>query len=145
MNIQLPPIEGLSEVLSIIPLVIIIALILVTLTARSIIHSRAFTILAIAAIFIGGSASIVGGLQALSILIGVTGSALIGLIVTLQRSPSVLNAAREVALRRMATVMRTQDVSPAAPKQLAAPRPPALLNAPRGNTVKIPRGMGFDE
>jgi len=67
MDIKIPvelPAIDLSSAVPIIALVVLAALILFTLTARSLIQSKALALVALAAIIIGGSSSIVGGLLA---------------------------------------------------------------------------------
>lgn len=127
MNVQLPTIEfppiDLSTALPIIALVILGALILLTLTARSLIQSKALALVALAAIFVGGSSSIVGGLQAIAGVILVTGLVAIGLIVTLGRHRDVLDVVRSVVERPTVTVHR--------------PDPPQLIDAAR-TTYQLP-------
>lgn len=152
MDIKFPvefPAIDLSGVLPIVALVILAALILVTLTARSLIQSRALALVALAAIIIGGSSSIVGGLQAIAGVILVVGLVAIGLIVTLGRNREVLDVVRS-AVERPTIYSHSQ---PYQPPLLDAPPPPYQLpdagqtTQPRRRAAhrsgRLPPGMGF--
>ncbi len=146
INIDAP---DLSSAIPILALVVLAALILLTLTARTLLQSKALAVVAVAAIVIGGSASIVGGLQALAVLIGVAGLAAIGLIVTLNRATDVIDLLHVVVKRDTPAVTVIQRDA-----QIAAPRAelPRQLGAGRGDgkranraPVVIPNGWGFDD
>jgi len=156
MNIQLPTIEfpaiDLSTVVPLLALVILGALILVTLTARSLIQSRALALVALAAIIIGGSSSIVGGLQAIAGVILVAGLVAIGLIVTLGRNREVLDIVRSVVDKPTLVVRGpAPDQSPlldAPPTTYQLPAqgqssPSRTTPARRVRAGRIPPGMGF--
>jgi hypothetical protein len=152
LPVELPTID-LGSVLPLIALVVLAALILITLMARSLIQSKALAIVALAAILIGGSASIVGGLQATAGLIGVSGAVAIGLIVTLSRHQAVLDVVRTLAEKQ------TRTLPPITGQQssimIDAQRPPATYQLPAvGQTgaprrhaarrsARVPRGLGF--
>lgn len=151
MNIQLPPIEfpaiDLSTVVPIVALVILAALILFTLTARSLIQSKALALVALSAIIIGGSSSIVGGLQAIAGVILVAGLVAIGLIVTLGRHPDVLDVVRSVVDKPTIVVGRSEPSntqlldSPQRPHQLpAAGQTTGTRRTTRRASARIPRG-----
>lgn len=132
ITVDLPNID-LSVVIPLIALVILGALILATLTARTLLHSKALAIVAVAAILIGGSSSIVGGLQAIAVLIAVTGLAAIGLIIVLNRAPDVIDLLHLVVKRRdppTVTVIQRQ------PGALPAAAPHLPLAAPRHYTPR---------
>jgi hypothetical protein len=136
MDIKIPvefPSIDLSAVLPIIALVILAALILVTLTARSLIQSRALALVALAAIIIGGSSSIVGGLQAIAGLILVTGLVAIGLIVTLGRHREVLDVVR-IVVERPTIVYRQEQ-----PRTQLLDAPPQTYQLPAASQTTTPR------
>lgn len=151
--VALPDIN-LGQIVPIVALVILGALILVTLTARSLIKSRAFTIAAIALIFVAGSSTlIVGGLQAVALVIGVAGVAIVAVVIALNRSPEVIDVVRLVVDSTI--VMHAQD-QPARSQLLNAPPPIGQLpaagqtSAPqtaaprrRSSIVTLPKDWGF--
>lgn len=153
LEVKLPvdlPALDLSSALPLIALVVLAALILFTLTARSLLQSKGLAIVALAAILIGGSASIVGGLHAIAGLIGVTGLVAIGLIVTLGRQPEVLDMVRTLVDQRTPPSTLTPppvngiDQPPSmtyhlpAAGQTATPRRHATRRSAR-----LPKGLGF--
>lgn len=149
MDIKIPvelPAIDLSSAVPIIALVVLAALILFTLTARSLIQSKALALVALAAIIIGGSSSIVGGLQAVAGLILVAGLVAIGLIVVLGRNREVLDIVRTAVERPAMTVERPTppqlpDVVDTTYRLPAAGQTTASRRRTRSG--RIPPGMGF--
>lgn len=145
LNFTMPDVD-LSSAVPLIALVILAALILITLTARTLLQSKALAVVAVAALIIGGSASIVGGLQALAVLIGVAGVAAIGLVISLNRSTDVIDLLHTVVKRDAPAVTVIQrDAQLPAPRsavpQIGAPRraqPPATHRP-----IDLPRDWGF--
>lgn len=147
LPITLPEID-LGTIVPIVALVILGALILITLTARSLIQSRALALVALAAIIIGGSSSIVGGLQAVAGVILVAGLVAIGLIVTLGRNREVLDVVRSVVERPTITVSRPPqpqlpDVVETTYRLPAAGHTTASRRSNRNRSGRLPPGMGF--
>ncbi len=149
LPIELPTLD-LTGAVPLIVLVVLAALILITLLARSLIQSKALAIVALAAILIGGSASIVGGLQAIAGLIGVTGLVAIGLIVTLGRQPEVLDVVRTIAAKQAPG----QSTLTPPPLTVIDQPPPTYLLPATGQTAaprrhatrrsaRLPKGLGF--
>lgn len=146
LPIELPALD-LSTIVPIVALVILGALILITLTARTLIKSRAFTVAMVAAVVVLGSSTIVGGLQSIALLIGVAGAVTIGLVIVLGRTPDVLDVVQTVVSRREPAVPQLPQLPPAVITQ------PPLLNAPRqaaaptrrrsSSTVIPPKDWGF--
>jgi hypothetical protein len=130
MNITFPvefPTLDLSTLLPIIALVVLAALILITLTFRSLISSRVLAWAIGAVVIVYGASTIVGGLQSLAILIGVAGVAVIGIIIALRRSPEVTELLHVVVRRDSPTGIIDQRRAelPAQPS-LYLPVPPSL-------------------
>jgi len=150
LNFTMPDVD-LSSAVPLIALVILAALILITLTARTLLQSKALAVVAVAALIIGGSASIVGGLQALAVLIGVAGVAAIGLVISLNRSTDVIDLLHTVVKRDAPAVTVIQrDAQLPAPRtsapQLDAPRTVAPRRAQPQATyrpIDLPRDWGF--
>ena len=129
LPIELPSID-LSTIVPIVALVVIAALILATLTARSIIKSKAFTFVMIAVVVVLGSSTIVGSLQAIAVLIGIAGAVTIGLAVALHRSPDVTDLLHSVVSRRDTT---TPQLPPAQHPLLLGDGRPQVPNAAVGS------------
>lgn len=145
MDIKFPvefPAIDLGSALPIIALVVLGALILFTLTARSLIQSRAFTIAIVAAVVVLGSSTIVGSLQAIALLIGVAGIVTIGLVLVLHRSPDVTDLLHIVVSRREST----PQLPPATrPLQLNAGQSVKVVTQRTSHTTRPPQGWGFDD
>ncbi len=143
LPIELPAID-LSTVVPLLALVVLAALILITLTARSLIKSRAFTIATVAAVVVLGSSTIVGSLQSIAVLIGVAGAVTIGLVIVLGRTPDVTELLHTVVARReppapqLPTAVITQPPLLNAPRQAAAP-----TRRRASSTVNVPKDWGF--
>lgn len=144
LNLAVP---DLSSAVPIIALVMLAALILIALTARTLIKSRAFAIALVAVVIIAGSSTIVGSLQSIAVLIGVAGVVTIGLVIALGRNPDVTDLLHSVA-RQHAPAPAPLD------HQIAPPRTAQQLPSPMGeglgvrvsrSSVIIPNGWGFDE
>ncbi len=151
LPIELPAID-LGTIVPIVALVVLAALILATLTARSIIKSRAFGLGLFALIIIAGSATIVGSLQAIALLIGVVGVVTIGLVVVLGRNPDVLDLLQLVT--RDVVVSRRDTTSPQLPpvvidqRALPAPTPgqgSRAVTRHSAHATRPPTGWGFDD
>ena len=145
LPMELPAID-LGTIVPIVALVVLAALILATLTARSLIQSRAFTIAIVAAVVVLGSSTIVGSLQAIALLIGVAGVVTIGLVVALHRSPDVTDLLH-IAVSRRDT---TPQLPPATRYVLPAPRQgegqgAMIVTQRTSHTTRPPEGWGFDD
>lgn len=145
LNFTMPDVD-LTSAVPLIALVILAALILITLTARTLLQSKALAVVAVAAIVIGGSASIVGGLQALAVLIGVAGVAAIGLVISLNRSTDVIDLLHTVVKRdAQAVTVIQRDAQLPAPRaavpQIGAPRRAQPQSTYR--PIDLPRDWGF--
>lgn len=147
LPIELPAID-LGTIVPIVALVVLAALILATLTARSIIKSRAFGLGLFALIIIAGSSTIVGSLQAIAVLIGVAGVVTIGLVIALNRSPDVTDLLH-IAVSRRDT---TPQLPPATRYVLPAPRQSegqgamvVTQRATANRATRPPEGWGFDD
>lgn len=143
LPLELPAID-LGTIVPIIALVMLGALILVTLTAHSLIKSRAFGLGLFALIIIAGSATIVGSLQALAVLIGVAGVVAIGLIVVLGRNPDVIDLLHTARPQTPPQLPPGWDQQPQA--QLPPPAGRSASPAVRRSSSRIvrpPDGWGF--
>lgn len=155
MDIKIPvefPVIDLSAALPLLALVVLGALILFALTARTLIASRAFTIALVAAVVVLGSTTIVGSLQSIALLLGVAGVAVIGLVLALGRNPDVLDLLHVVA--RNTAVSRSESTAPLPPivehdRQIGSPRSVQQLPAPQSNVrpaqrvIRLPKDWGF--
>lgn len=138
LPIELPAID-LGTIVPIVALVVLAALILLTLTARTLIKSRAFTVVMIAVVVVLGSSTIVGGLQSIALLIGVAGAVTIGLVIVLGRTPDVLDVVRTVANKPSVPPSQNVIDAPRQTYRLPAAGQTAQRTA-RRTSAKIPRG-----
>jgi hypothetical protein len=150
MNITLPvefPTLDLSTLLPLLALVVLAALIIAALIARTLIKSRAFTVALVAAVVILGSTTIVGGLQSLAVLLGVSGLAVIGIVIALHHSPDVTELLHVVVKRDSPPVILDQRRAelPAQPSlHLPVPSSRRLSVSPsRLHVIRLPKDSGF--
>jgi len=150
MDIKLPievPTIDLNTVSPLFTLVIFAALILITLMARSLLQSKALALVAVASIIVGGSTSIVGGLQSLALLIGVAGTVTIGLVMALGRQPDVIDLLHAIVPARPvppATIEMNRPIAaPPVLPQLPSPPSDARPAARAQRVIHLPRDWGF--
>ena len=141
------PAINLESTMPLLILVILAALIVIALIARSFIQSKALAIVAVAAILIGGSASIVGGLQSLALLLGVAGVVTIGLVMALGRQPDVIDLLHAIVPARPvppATIEMNRPIAaPPVLPQLPSPPSDARPAARAQRVIHLPRDWGF--
>ena len=146
--VELPSID-LSAVLPLLALVVLAALIVFALVARSVIQSRALALIVIAAIIVLGSSTIVGSLNALIGLLVVAGVTAIGLVIVLGRNPDVLDLLQVVAKRNPSQLpsiiveqhplLSGQRATPSLPEP---PQPSSARRRVRP-IIRLPRDSGF--
>lgn len=141
------PAINLESTMPLLILVILAALIVIALIAWSFIQSKALAIVAVAAIIIGGSSSIVGGLQSIALLIGVAGVVTIGLVLALGRQPDVIDLLHAIVpARSVPPAVIDADRPIAAPPtlpQLPSPTIDVQSAARAQRVIHLPRDWGF--
>ena len=146
LPIELPTID-LSSVLPLLALVILAAMIVIALTARALIQSRAFNLVLVVTTIILGSSTLVGGLQSLALLIGVAGVVTIGLVLVLGRTPDVIDLLHAFVPSRSvppATIEMDRPIAaPPALPQLPSPPSDVQSAVHAQRSIHLPRDWGF--
>jgi len=147
MDIQLPiqlPTIDLRAIIPMLALVLLAGLILVALTARTLIKSKAFTVAMVAGVIVLGSGTIVGSLQSIAVLIGVSGAAIVAVIIVLGRNPDVLDLLHLAVKREQPTVTVIEPARQIEPAR-TLPQIPATTapTARRSHTLTFPKDWGF--
>lgn len=141
------PAINLESIMPLLILVILAALIVIALIARSLIQSKALALAAVASIIIGGSSSIVGGLQSIALLIGVVGVVTIGLVLALGHQPDVIDLLHALVPSRPvppATIEMDRHIAaPPALPQLPSPPSDARPAARAQRVIHLPRDWGY--